>query len=41
MTQAASVHVSLGDRAYDVLIGPGLLGDAGRVIADPPDGLFD
>ena len=33
MTQAASVHVPLGDRAYDVLIGPGLLGDAGRVIA--------
>ena len=33
MTQAASVHVPLGDRAYDVLIGPGLLSDAGRVIA--------
>ena len=33
MTQAASVHVPLGDRAYDVLIGPGLLGDAGHVIA--------
>ena len=37
MTQAASVHVPLGDRAYDVLIGPGLLGDAGRALADLED----
>jgi 3-dehydroquinate synthase len=28
-----TVTVPLGDRAYDVLIGPGLLGEAGRLIA--------
>jgi 3-dehydroquinate synthase len=28
-----TVRVPLGDRAYDVLIGPGLLGEAGRLIA--------
>ncbi len=28
-----TVHVPLGDRAYDVTIGPGLLGDAGARIA--------
>ena len=26
------VHVPLGDRAYDVLIGPGLLAQAGALI---------
>ena len=30
---AATVPVSLGQRSYDVLIGPGLLPDAGRLIA--------
>ena len=29
-----TVHVPLGDRAYDILIGSGLLADAGRRIAD-------
>ena len=28
-----TVHVPLGDRAYDVRIGPGLLSDAGTLIA--------
>lgn len=27
-----TVHVPLGDRAYDVLIGPGLLAEAGALI---------
>lgn len=27
------VHVGLGDRAYDIHIGPGLLGQAGALIA--------
>lgn len=30
---ARTVHVALGDRAYDVLIGPALLEQAGRLIA--------
>lgn len=30
---AATVHVPLGARAYDILIGPGLLGEAGSTIA--------
>ena len=28
--QGETVHVSLGDRSYDILIGPGLLAEAGR-----------
>ena len=28
-----TVHVNLGDRSYDVVIGPGLLGQAGERIA--------
>ena len=28
-----TVHVPLGDRAYDVLIGPGLMADAGALVA--------
>ena len=28
------VHVELGERGYDVLIGPGLIAEAGRLIAD-------
>lgn len=30
---ARSVHVALGERAYDVLIGPDLLAEAGRLVA--------
>ncbi|MEV8465564.1 3-dehydroquinate synthase [Fluviibacterium sp. DFM31] len=33
MPAVETVHVPLGDRAYDVHIGPGLLADAGRHIA--------
>jgi 3-dehydroquinate synthase len=31
---ARTVHVPLGDRAYDVLIGPGLIGRAGSLVAE-------
>jgi 3-dehydroquinate synthase len=30
---ASTVHVDLGERAYDILIGPGLIGNAGEAIA--------
>ncbi|RJL08097.1 3-dehydroquinate synthase [Paracoccus siganidrum] len=33
MTDTVTVHVPLGDRAYDVRIGPGLIGRAGAEIA--------
>ena len=33
MTETATVHVPLGDRAYDVRIGPGLIDRAGAEIA--------
>ena len=33
MTDTRKVHVALGDRAYDILIGPGLLAQAGKLIA--------
>ena len=33
MTQAVTVEVGLGDRAYDILIGPGLLARSGAEIA--------
>lgn len=33
MTETATVHVPLGARAYDIRIGPGLLGHAGAAIA--------
>ncbi len=32
-TTARTVAVSLGDRSYDIMIGPGLIADAGRAIA--------
>ncbi|MEO0665761.1 MAG: 3-dehydroquinate synthase, partial [Pseudomonadota bacterium] len=28
-----TVHVPLGERAYDVLLGPGLIAEAGETIA--------
>ncbi|MDH6264934.1 3-dehydroquinate synthase [Rhizobium sp. SG_E_25_P2] len=30
---ASTVHVDLGERSYDILIGPGLIGNAGEAIA--------
>jgi len=32
--QSSTVRVALGDRAYDIVIGPGLLGSVGRRLAD-------
>ena len=31
---AHKVHVALGDRAYDILIGDRLLDDAGKILAE-------
>ena len=34
MSELRKVNVGLGPRAYDILIGPGLIADAGRLISE-------